>query len=1448
MDTGPKIIETNGNIIIDPNPENHVVNHEDLYIYASLVAKTRGRSFLTEDPNDDLELENVNVSTVDMVISDTATYQDEKRQFLTTAWTNIGGSQTQDVNRSGDLEGFGITNVDVEIKGSYIPRVVIDFVDIRGATLFEQGSCSPYSLFFHLPYPVFELTLKGYYGKPVTYFLNLQKFNTKFNSETGNFECKAEFIGWSYAFLADMLMGYIRCSNYMTGQWGAREKLRQKYDETVKYYHANGIYDDDDYVEGVNAVYVEGSPSLLQPFCKRVSGNVVECKTISNLMLDITKIEDFLARAKGDDDYQEVTNLIRLRNEIVGMKDDISRFARKLEQDFEGTHTKRLTQARNPDGSERTIQELYVFTQAPSDDLLQLMVDFWKRPVKDNDKSGFGEISQTVPIAKELPIISRDNSSRCGGHYIDVASQMTFNNGLTGCDDVQQDDSELRFMTLDYLDDTRQFQNGMMNFPDEGLVYNDVTNTQTDISFYIDLGILNTKLEENIGKLDALIDTKRNVIKEEIDAGIIKILGFRPTIRNVFTILTCNTENFMQLLLDVSILAEEHHNNPITRTDYNGKFADGNQRLMALKNKGDEEREIYPWPTYYERQYKSTATYNSSSKTETKEVYPGKNSSFNTWPEVKFVEDFIDACQKLNEADEDLNPDKDNMPGFDNRFPINPLESLVYGKIQLKYRDKLKSLTDDNDAIDVTRGLIAERMFITSDFSYFNKHRLTTVNSGLGFSFNYESSINPISNLERKTTEQEPQWISLRTEAYDSDESDFQQNVVSCIAAHDAHNLLSCITDPDLVSRIQTNIANGGDLKTQLKTWLKGQTDNRTSKVDDEKSWFNDNILPNQPDTWAYYPQKGYIGLVGSGSEGSLGEEESYDQIQIHADITKMQTKYLFQLLSETEFNNRVDDTGITLNYVEGADGDSTDKIFQRRKKLDELVMQSTKYNALLGLQATETETSGGYAKLEESTKLILFDGSEKDGKRLFTTLGIASEQNEAYKGFDNVIQYACTPITMSSDESDRSSRFMAGYNGIKQAIIPLAGQMYMWQGAYDRQSKPETDTISAFPWRNEIGNTTNAVGPMYPISMELAGRGIYTNVEIKSNNSDETSSQGEQPLSYDTANDRTPAKYSLNGSFINAYAWAGTLTFDTLIQTPIWLDNVNRFRKAQTFNNSFTNLSVSRSRGYSGSKSDPGYLRPRVSETNAGNPGYISLNTDTNKVKGYTLKSPDLRITDPSNSRIETGKYGYDTHQIEARNLAYLFLASCKPTPFITCGLSEKRSGEGSLSWDSTGDGVFNYKHDIYPKALVPFIKSNGTIKIPKVWVYGMGAVLWRWKMYMGCNTDDNGNIRWRNPLFGEKPEGYDPLSQPGHPAIANETAANNPLTGNLNASLGTNVGREYRSRTDDTNDSTIYSFAGESFTNSLFSSLWGGAIENKKVTQGSVFFRGGNKNRCYY
>ena len=85
---------------------------------------------------------------------------------------------------AGDSTGqsFGITDISIEIEGAnFIPRVVINFVDVRGKTLFESPENSPYGAFFHLPWPIFYLTDKGYYGKAIKYRLHLVKFNTRFN-------------------------------------------------------------------------------------------------------------------------------------------------------------------------------------------------------------------------------------------------------------------------------------------------------------------------------------------------------------------------------------------------------------------------------------------------------------------------------------------------------------------------------------------------------------------------------------------------------------------------------------------------------------------------------------------------------------------------------------------------------------------------------------------------------------------------------------------------------------------------------------------------------------------------------------------------------------------------------------------------------------------------------------------------------------------------------------------------------------------------------------------------------------------------------------------------------------------------------------------------------------------------------------------------------------------
>jgi hypothetical protein len=114
------------------------------------------------------------------------------------------------------------------------PMITINFVDVRGSSIFQNeegiagGSTSnKYSTFFQLPYPIFELEIKGYYGKPVTYCLHMLKFSSKFNSKTGNFEIQCEFIGYTYAMLSDMLIGFLKAIPYTKIGANLYEKYRE---------------------------------------------------------------------------------------------------------------------------------------------------------------------------------------------------------------------------------------------------------------------------------------------------------------------------------------------------------------------------------------------------------------------------------------------------------------------------------------------------------------------------------------------------------------------------------------------------------------------------------------------------------------------------------------------------------------------------------------------------------------------------------------------------------------------------------------------------------------------------------------------------------------------------------------------------------------------------------------------------------------------------------------------------------------------------------------------------------------------------------------------------------------------------------------------------------------------------------------------------------------------
>jgi hypothetical protein len=183
---------------------NMSVPPEELCIIVELVTTQKARSVLISG-KDGKETKNSEGNRVVNFINGKKDGTTGYGNFLTTSYTDLG---TENIIE----EALGITNIQVEFNSSYAPMVNIDFVDVRGGAIFQSGAKSIYNVLFRLPYPLFELKIKGFYGKPVVYCLHMVKCNTRFNSQTGNFEISASFVGYTYAMFADMILGYLRAA------------------------------------------------------------------------------------------------------------------------------------------------------------------------------------------------------------------------------------------------------------------------------------------------------------------------------------------------------------------------------------------------------------------------------------------------------------------------------------------------------------------------------------------------------------------------------------------------------------------------------------------------------------------------------------------------------------------------------------------------------------------------------------------------------------------------------------------------------------------------------------------------------------------------------------------------------------------------------------------------------------------------------------------------------------------------------------------------------------------------------------------------------------------------------------------------------------------------------------------------------------------------------------
>jgi hypothetical protein len=224
-------VDQNNLIYIDPNSvidndgfvSQRGIKQENLVMYVNLEADIIPRSTLTAT-NDKTSFTSIAKGTFNFLKNQT---KDDPN--FNTNWTDsflntkkisgeiIEGEKNDSYYESDETgQSFGMTSIDIDTKGvNLTPVVSISFVDVRGKTLFESPQNSPYKAFFHVPWPIFYLTVKGFYGKAIRYRLHLLKFSSKFNSESGNFEITTQFVGSTYAYLNDIPLKGMLNAPYM---------------------------------------------------------------------------------------------------------------------------------------------------------------------------------------------------------------------------------------------------------------------------------------------------------------------------------------------------------------------------------------------------------------------------------------------------------------------------------------------------------------------------------------------------------------------------------------------------------------------------------------------------------------------------------------------------------------------------------------------------------------------------------------------------------------------------------------------------------------------------------------------------------------------------------------------------------------------------------------------------------------------------------------------------------------------------------------------------------------------------------------------------------------------------------------------------------------------------------------------------------------------------------
>ena len=529
---------------------------EDYSIFVNLQVEVRGRTIRinggTEKNTYVMTWESdQKTSTVNFMSGSKIPVGDRKSgkfiNALTTNYTNTFITDIQKKKNDGliddpTIEMFGISSIDVSYNNFMVPEVTIEFVDIRGVSLFAQEEYrhgnngysdetiagSFFKCFFTFPYPKFTLFVKGFYGEPVSYELTCSDFRARFDSNTGNFGATAKFVGYAFSFLADVSL---------------RAIMAAPYSDYIGAEYWNSKVSSGDFF-----LYDENGQKM----------NMIRFGELVSNIKEITEAADALAQSDPiiqEKDIVEDKNqkLVVLANKYKFYSDTVKAFVKNRFRKIPGTNMDGIVSITDVNGGSNLMSAVFLTDMKDysdtfadfiedNDGLIQSSYDALKNAIEEYNSS----YNETLPIPPNMA------SERL--RYVYVKGT----NGAVGIDmregklgsilNSKNRDSDLnRTRLFNALKNYPAKKDGTVKYEDKisemgglcGFLFRDSTENAIPLQTFL------SRVSNEVG---VEISDINNKVDDAVDAAITSSLGFPPTIENMTRMLMAHFETFAYMV------------------------------------------------------------------------------------------------------------------------------------------------------------------------------------------------------------------------------------------------------------------------------------------------------------------------------------------------------------------------------------------------------------------------------------------------------------------------------------------------------------------------------------------------------------------------------------------------------------------------------------------------------------------------------------------------------------------------------------------------------------------------------------------------------------------------------------------------------------------------------------------------------------------------------------